>query len=184
MKNFYTQTELAKLSPEELLELSSFEGAGNTYYYDNVDKVFTEDDEEFCIRFKDNDEIYTKDKAIFDKVKHGKARFDLISKSLQQAQDKENDHTAFYEQVKSDIQAEMKNVHEQVKINRNNFDTAIKQNRDVLDTAISRMESKVNAASDKLEERVSELNSVDLEKFNNLMKQIETITDAFGDLLK
>lgn len=194
LKNFYSVKELSKLSSEEILELSSFDGQGTTYYYSEIEKITNESDEEYSIKFRDGEEIFTKNAELIEEIRIGKARFDLITKSLEHVQKEEDEHTEFYEKVKSDILEEMQNVHTQVQTNRTNFDTAIKQNRDVLDNAISGiqndieksikvMESKISKSSEALDKKVKKLNDVDTEKFSELMKQMETITQAFNTLM-
>lgn len=184
MKMFYTAKELSEVSEEELSELVSFEGAGTTYYYSNLDKVFTEDDEEFCIRFKDSTEIFTKDLEVFNRVRMGKSRFDLLTKSLEQNNQDKEAHGDFYKKVSEDIKTEMANVHSQIDTNRKNFDNIVKYNKEKLNESMKEMEARVDITTQKMESAIKRLNDIDTEKFEKLITQVEKITEAFSELLE
>jgi len=177
MKMFYTVKELQALSGEEILELSSFKGEGTTYYYSEIEKINNESDEEYSIVFRGGEEIFTKNKELIKEIRINKARFDLMTKSLEQVQKEKDTHKEFYDNVKSDISEEMQNVHKTIQTNRTNFDIMIKNVQKTL-------EEKITSSANKMDAKVKELNSIDIDKFNTLMQKVDLITEAFSELLE
>ena len=174
---FYTVKELQQLSGEEILELSSFEGEGTTYYYSEIEKINNESDGEYSITFRGGEEIFTKNPELIKEIRINKARFDLITKSLEQVQKEKDDYIEFYENVKSDIQEEMQNVHRNIRTNRTNFDIMIKNVQKTL-------EEKITSSTNKMDVKVKELNAIDIDKFNTLIQKVNLITEAFSELLE
>ena len=177
MKMFYTVKELQELSGEEILELSSFEGEGTTYYYSEIEKINSESDEEYSITFRGGEEIFTRNPKLIKKIRINKARFDLMAKSLEQVQKEKDDHKEFYENIKSDISEEMQNVHNIIQTNRTNFNIMIKNVQKTL-------EEKIASSTNKMDTKVKELNAIDIDKFNTLMQKVDLITEAFSELLE
>ena len=65
MKNFYSTIELNKLSPKELLDLTSF-GEDNNYFYSELVKTEWSSKDEYIFRFKDQSVVYTQDVETYE----------------------------------------------------------------------------------------------------------------------
>jgi len=177
-KMFYTVKELQQLSSEEIIELTSFNNGGEAvFYYSEIERINDDIDGEYIIIFKSGEAFFTENLDIIKTIKFNKARFDLLTKSLEQVQKEKDDHIEFYDTIKSDISDEMLRVHNTIQINRKNFDIMIKSLQKTL-------EEKITNSINKMDYHVKELNAVDIDKFNTLMKKIELITEAFSELLE
>ena len=183
MKNFYTVDELKKLTSKELQEITTFKGDNTDYYYSKIVKILRDKDE-YCIIFSDNEEIYTKNHNLIEKIKNGKTRFDLITKSLEHYNNEQQEHTAFYEAVQKDITNQMQEVHNQINIQKNNFELMTKSIQQKTNDDIAKLGNTVAKTLNKWNKRIDSLNSVDTKKFEKMMKQMEIITEAFGSLLE
>ena len=184
MKMFYTQKELSKLTPEELLDLVSFDGGGTTYYFSNLDKVFTEDEDEYCIVFNDGTEIFTKDTVVFEKVKTGKARYDLIGSMLQEKEQEEAKREEFYEEMKSFIGKELTNIHNQTKTNRTNFDLFVADSEKKNADMIKKIDSTLSSLASKWDEKLTQIDKFNTAEFDAKMDKVQKITEAFSELLE
>jgi len=183
MKNFYTAEELGKLTSEELEEITSFRGKDTNYYYSEINKI-SEDNGECCITLNNNEEIYTKNDRIISKIKNGKSRYDLIVKTLERHNIEQDEHRAFYEQVQSDIAEQMQEVHKQINIQEQNFELMVKSIQKKTNDDIAKLSNTVAETLGNWNKRIDSLNSVDVDKFDKIMKQMETIASAFEVLLK
>ena len=184
MKMFYTQKELGKLTSEELLDLVSFDGGGTTYYYSNLEKVFTEDDEEYCISFKDDTEIFTKDTEVFEKVKAGKARYDLIGSMLVEKEQEDSKRDDFYSEMKGFISAELANIHAQTATNRTNFDLSVADSEKKNADMIKKIDSTLSSLAKKWDEKLKQVDDFSKVDFDAKMDKVQKITDAFSELLE
>jgi len=183
LKNFYTAKELSKLSDKELIDLTSFEGAGETYFYSDI-QIVQEIDGEFCFKTGSGEEIYTKNAELIDEIKLGKARYDLLEKSLNRVNDEKDSNKAFQEEMRQMIREELTHIHQQVETNRTNFDLGIQNNGKKINEALTNMETMIEKAATSWDNKMDTLNKVDTQKFDAMMKQMETITKAFSELLK
>jgi len=184
MKAFYNEAELSKISDEELIQLVSFEGAGTTYYYSNLDKVFTEDDEEFCIRFKDGTEIFTKDVKVFNNVKFGKSRFDLMGIMLKDKEVAAEKLDSVYKSLINESNKQTNNVisiAENIKQeNTAMIDSLQKQNEKLLLT----LAGTLNDVTEKWNKKLEQVDNFNSKDFKDRMKKIDQITVAFSELLE
>jgi len=182
LKNFYTATELSKLSPEELMEISSFKGGDETFFYRDITSI-REEDGEFCIVIN-GEEIFAKDAELIERIKVGKARYDLLEQSIKKSNEEAEANESFRNEIRSMISTEMENIHSQVQTNRTNFDLGISANEKILNDKLSKMEEMIEKAARSWDNKMDTLNKVDTKKFDAMMTQMETITKAFGELLK
>ena len=183
MKNFYTAKELGNLTPEELEQITSFRGEDTNYYYSEISKI-SEEGDEFCIVFNDGEEIYTKNIELIGKIKNGKARYDLIAKTLERQNIEQDEHRAFYEQVQSDIAEQMQEMHQQVNIQKQNFELMVESIQKKTNNDIAKLGNTVASTLESWNKRIDSLNSVDTKKFDKMMSQMEKITSAFSTLLE
>jgi hypothetical protein len=100
MKFLYTYEEINELSHKEILELSTF--SNNKYFYSDIYEIGTvdnfsdKDKPEYYVTFLNGNSIYTTDKSIFDAIKIGKSRWELIGKSVESKDTLEKLETDFY----------------------------------------------------------------------------------------
>ena len=183
MKNFYTAVELGKLSDEELIKLTSFEGAGETFFYSNI-QVVGEDNGEFCFKLKNGEEIFTKNANLIREIKHGKARYDLLAKSLENMNTEKDSHKSFQNEMKQMLRDELQHINKQVETNRTNFDLGIQSNGKKINEALTSMETMIEKAATSWDNKIDTLKKVDTRRLDKMMLQMETITKAFGQLLE
>ena len=183
MKAFYTKEELQELSPEELEKITSFEGGDTTYYYEDIQKI-TKGENEHCIIFKTGEEIYTQSDDVIQSIKANKIRYDLITKTLSEVQREQEIRNEFYNQIQGYIAQQMQEIHSQINVQKTNFEIMTKAIQKQTNDDIAKLGNTVSSTLDNWNKRIDSLNSVDTEKFQKMMKQMETITDAFSELLK
>ena len=183
MKAFYTKKELEKMTEDELLSITSFSGGNNVYYYENITKL-SMTPKEFVISFKSGEEVYTQSKEVFDSIKMGKARYDVLMKSLEEVQREQEIREEFMREIKSEISSQMSEVHSQINTNRQNFENMTKYIQEQTNKDIKSLSKTVSDTMEKWNSKLDTLNSVDVDKFEKMMKQMETIADAFEILMK
>lgn len=210
MKNFYTQAELKDISNEEMLELTTFGGEEKVFYYSDLDKVqskITNDGEaEYSFHFRDDNVIFTKDIETFEEVSVGKARFDMLSKSLEAHKSDEEMMKNFYENVTMMVQnkvQEMTEVNqstqENIRQNVQNMTTnATSEIQDFVQagvetvkgldsnnqSVIDLMNKQIEKVTKKWNGKVDELKAFDIEAYNIKMRKVEEIIKAFDKLLE
>jgi len=211
MKNFYTQGELKKLSNEELMELTTFGGDENMFYYSDLDKVQASTDSsdgtpEYSFHFTDEKVIYTKDVETFNEVKLGKARYDMLSKSLEAHKSDEEMMQNFFERVTGMVQdkvQEMTEVNQGVQSNidknvKNMCSNATNEIQTLAQVAVETvkgldannqavidlMNKQIEKVTKKWGSKVDELKAFDIEAYNIKMKKVEDIILAFDKLLE
>jgi len=183
MKAFYTKEELQELSAEELKKIVSFEGGDTTYYYGDIQKIIKNEDE-YCISFKTSEEIYTKSEDLIESIKANKARYDLIAKTLSDVQREQEIREKFYNGVQSDIAEQMQEIHKQINIQKQNFELMVKSIQKKTNDDITELSNTVTETLENWNKKLDSLNSVDVDKFDKMMKQMGTIASAFEVLLK
>jgi DNA repair exonuclease SbcCD nuclease subunit len=187
MKNFYTAKELQKISDEDLLKLTSFDGAGETYFYSDIQIIqeFSgQEDGEFCFKLGNGEEIFTKNAELINDIKVGKARYDLLSKSLETINEEKEANANFREEIRQTIRDEMGYVHQEIQTNRTNFDLGIQSNGKKINEALTSMEVMIEKSAKSWDNKMDTLKKVDTKKFDTMMKQMETLTVAFSQLLE
>ena len=183
MKAFYTKEELGKLSEKELSDLTSFLGENTVYYYKDISRI-TSDESEFCIFFNDGEEIYTQNEELISSIKFGKNRYDLLTKSLEQNEKDAEVREEFYKSVQEDVKEQMLEVHSQVNIQKQNFDLMVKAIEKQTNDDIAKLGNTVEKTLKSWTKKIDTLNTVDVDKFDKMMTQMESITSAFSELLK
>jgi len=184
MKAFYTKEELLELSPEELEKIASFEGGDTTYYYEDIQKIIKGEEDEHCIIFKTGEEIYTQSDDVIQSIKANKIRYDLITKTLSEVQREQEIRNEFYNQIQDDIAKQMQGIHSQINVQKNNFELMTKAIQKQTNDDIAKLSNTVAETLENWNKRIDSLNSVDVDKFDKMMKQMETIASAFEVLLK
>jgi hypothetical protein len=183
MKNFYTAKELGKLSDEDLIKLTSFAGAGETYFYSDI-QIVQETNGEFCFKLGNGEEIYTKNVELIEEIKLGKARYDLMAKSLENVNHEKTQNESFRDEMRELIRDEMTYIHGEVQTNRTNFDMGIQSNGKTINEALTNMEMMMEKAAKSWDNKMKTLDTVNTDKFEKMMKKMEKITDSFSELLK
>lgn len=194
MQMFYTIQELKNLSSEELLDLASFGGSDSTYFYSEVFGFQIEEDS-YSILFKNGSNIYTKEERTYDLVKKGKARYDFISKSLEETGNQNKREQLFYETVEKNLDAKLdlfsksiSNITNQLNKSINNLTKQneqdikdLKKNKNIqLDLLTKQLEKFSNAWISK----INRLDDFDTNAYYIKMGQLDKIIEAFDVLLE
>jgi len=209
MKNFYTKEELKNISDDELLELTTFGRGDNIYYYSNLADVSFEEyssEKEYSFKLKDGSSIYTRDYNIYNSVITGKARFDLLTKSLEDNKSDEDKMNKFLENITSMVSDRVTNMEQRndkskdiiedniknmTKNATNNIEKFVDMGTKIVSglssnnqSVIDLMTSKIEEVSTKWDGKVDELKMFDIEAYNIKMKKVEAIIKAFDKLLE
>ena len=183
MKMYYTKSELKSLTPEELLDLTTFGGEENTYYYADLEKVQKEEGE-YSFIFKDKTVIYTQEIDTFDKIALGKARFELVSASLKDNKEAEIREREFQEEIKNMISTQMTAFDNSRKTNNTNFELTIDSMKDKYEKTIEALDKKMYSTQRVWTNKIKQLEDFDTEAYNIKMQKLDKIIKAFDELLK
>lgn len=183
MKMYYTQAELAKLSPEKILELTTFGGGESVYYYSDLDKLQSHGTE-FSFHFKDKSVIYTQQEDTYNEVKVGKARFDLLGKSIEGNKEQDEREKAFYAELMEMVGTQIQNLTNATQNFETNADIAIKTVGEQTGGQMQQITTRLNTVAERWDEQMNALNTFDVKAYNVKMTKIDKIIDAFDKLLE
>ena len=182
MKMFYTKSELKSLTGEELLELTTFGSDENSYFYSDLERIKKED-AEYSFHFKDGTTVFTQSEETFKEVKVGKARYELIYKSLEENKENKESQDEFYKNIVSMLSKQVKELHDSNKTFALNSEIAIKANGTKLDSHIDSMSQKLDATVVRWNDKIKLLEDFNTNTYNVKMKKLDKIIDAFSEIL-
>ena len=182
MKMYYSKSDLKNITQEELLKLTTF-GGDNSYYYADLERVQSAGDE-YSFHFKDNSVIYTQQKETFDEVKIGKARYNMLSKSLEENQDQERREQEFYVEMRSMLSKQMESIAYTNNINVTNTDSLVKSVEKETKSLIKHIKLRLDETANMWEEQIELLSAFDVDAYNIKMAKVDKIINAFSELLE
>ena len=193
-KMFYTQNELKNITKEELLELTTFGGSTDTFYYVDVENVSIVDNE-MCISFKNGEKVFTDSQETFDDVKLGKARYELLAKSLEANKEQDNRENVFYAKTQTHFESliidlnqrhdiQVKKLMEQNASQAESQRNTTKNLELTIESSIKKMEQMVETSAKNWDKKVKELDYFDTEAYEVKMKKVDNIISAFAKLLE
>jgi len=163
---------MKRYTDKEVIELTSFKGGDETFYYKDI-KTTTQNKDDFSFVLMSGEVIYTKSKDLINKIKAGKARYDLTISSLEQQNKDKEEIREFKNEIKSILNEQMKEV-----------DNKLKSDREELHKTISIIKSSLNSTIEDMNSEVQKLNKIDIDRFTKTLDKMDKITDTFSDLLK
>jgi len=172
MKMFYTQNELGKLSKGDLLELTTFGGGNDTYFYSELSKT-QEQDGEYSFHFNDGTVIYTQQKETYESVKLGKARFDLIMKSQESKKEQDEREQLFLDRANEMLAGTL----EKAGAGFSRIENEAKSFR-------KNAETHLEVTKTKWDSQLDTLKAFEVESFNIKMEKVDKIISAFEKLLE
>lgn len=182
MQMFYTAQELKKLSSKELLELTTFGNDENVYYFSDLDKVVKEGNE-YSFHFKDGSTAYTQKESTFEKVKVGKARYDMITKSIEQNEEQDQREKQFYANIEKMVSAQIAYGKAAVDEERKAVSELVINLNESNVRTISSIDLKLEETAKRWQKQIDKLKEFDLNAYNAKMKDINKIIDSFKELM-
>jgi hypothetical protein len=173
MKMFYTQNELSKLTDSEILGLTSFEGGGETYFYSELKKLQKEEDGSFSFSFSDNSVIYTKNIDVYNRVKLGKARYDMLMKSMESKKEQDEREELFLERATEMITKMVEQT-----------GSGIKRIENEAKSFRTNAEKHLKVTEEKWNNQLDSLKEFDIKAYNIKMEKVDKIIEAFDKLLE
>lgn len=197
MKAFYTKEELKVLSKEELIELTHFEGENGLYNYGNVSRTGEEDGVFFISYIIDGitKKIYTDSEEKYVEVVAGKARYDLISSSLEDIDEVKKEREELKDYINNTINSEMailknnrikqekeiKNLIEQAK---KETQSTIKYIESVVQNVDQRLIASIDNVDKKLSAKIDSFDELDAEKIKDNLDKMDKIISSFDELME
>jgi hypothetical protein len=187
MKMFYTKEELSNITADELKDIISF-GPNNEYFYSELTKIEKPYPTEYCFVLRSGEEIFTQDEDTYQKVSKGKMRYDLIMKAAENAQEEIKIKEGFYKEIQDFItvttnKMETENTLWHNKILDAQNDT-IKHLKEELENSVKKIKGDSTSALKIVENTAKDLQRIDVQGFEDKMKKLDKILDAFGELLR
>lgn len=183
MKMFYTKNELKDMGKDELLKLTTFGGGDNAYYYADLEKLQA-NGSEYSFHFKDKTVIYTQQKETYDEVKLGKARYQLLTKTLEDNQEQDKREQVFFEEIRTMVASQVQNLSTATTNLENNADIAIKTIGEKTAGQMKAITKRLDAVAGKWDDKMDDLKVFDVDAFNVKMRKVDKIIDAFDKLLE
>lgn len=185
-KMFYTLDDLRNISQEELIELTTF-GPKNEYFYSELISIEDQGDE-FVILFRNGEKIYTQSTETVESTRIGKMRFDLIMKSAENAQHELDIQENFYTSIQSEISTSISKMESDMLLKLNevtdHFKKSVDATNDEHKQTIKKIKGDSESALDLVESAAKKITAVDIAAFEEKMKKLDKILDAFGSLLE
>jgi len=203
-KIHYTKAEIDKLTPEEIMELTTFGTDGRFFY----SEVFTTkiDEDGFTVNFKNGHVAHAKTREAFDDIRMGKIRYDLCFRGVDEANDLKRIKSEVLKDVTKNfglqvekLQSDVGDVVEDQKVlmlqHSDAITNALRDVSEQVNTSIGKLENSYKTSKKTMEEKMDKLVSshnskvdnirkLNVDKIHMLMEDIEAISKAFNSLLK
>ena len=165
-KMFYTKEELSKISKDELTQLTTF-GPNNEFFYSELVSIenVSKGTEEFKFVFRDGEVIFTQEVKTFNDVKTGKMRYDLITKSAENAEQEIKIKDEFYHEIAGHVSTVVQNMEKDNDTSLKNVvashESSLKDLKDEMKSAMKKVKGDSETSLDIVDRAAKKINDLD-----------------------
>lgn len=178
MKMIYTIAELQELTEKELFQIMNFKGQHSIFLYSDI-KQFR--DETKTAILTGDLEIECSSEEVFEELKRGKLRHDLVQATLAGIKHETAIKQDFKAEIESTVKAQIDTLTSLFSATNDKIASEFSDTTKSMNSTIQNMETSISEMQTQYQ---SKLDGIDIKDYKSKMQKLNIIIKAFSELIE